>query len=168
MSIYPAESRCGENAMTHMPISEELEKRVKRLEKETEGLRQTEEALRESEERFRAIATTARDAIVMMDGEGRVSFWNRAAETMFGYSLQEVMGKKVHGLIAPKKYRAAFEAAYERFSKTGKGEAVGGTLELTALRKDGSEFPIELSLSRHRDHSGSLRAKDGRGGEAAR
>jgi PAS domain S-box-containing protein len=130
-----------------MSHCEELENRVKRLEKEAERLRQTEEALRESEERFRAIATAARDAIVMMDGEGRVSFWNRAAETMFGYSLQEVMGEAVHGLIAPKKYHAAFEAAFGTFRKTGKGEAVGTILEVTALRKDGTELPIELSLS---------------------
>ena len=126
---------------------EKLEERVKRLEKEAERLRQTEEALRESEERFRAIATAARDAILMMDGEGGVSFWNRAAETMFGYSSQEVLGEDVHGLLAPKKYHPAFAAAFLEFRETGKGEAVGTTLELTALRKDGTEFPIELSLS---------------------
>ncbi len=133
--------------MTHMPTSEELERRVRRLEKEAEGLRQTEEALRESEERFRAIATTARDAIVMMDGAGRVSFWNQAAEPMFGYSLQEVVGEAFHGLIAPKKCHAAFEAALRTCRKTDKRDAVGTVLEVTALRKDGTEFPIELSLS---------------------
>jgi PAS domain S-box-containing protein len=133
--------------MTNMATREELEKRLKRLEKEAQKLRQTEEALRESEERFRAIATTARDAIVMMDEQGRVSFWNRAAETMFGYSLKEAMGENVHVLLAPEKYHAAFQAAFAEFGQTGRGGAVGTTLELTALRKDRTEFPIELSLS---------------------
>ena len=133
--------------MTHTATSEELEKRLKRLENETEKHRRTEEALRESEEKFRAIATTARDAIAMMDQAGRVSFWNRAAETMFGYSLSEAMGKDVHALLAPEKYHGAFQAAFSEFGKTGKGGAVGRTLELTALRKDRTEFPIELSLS---------------------
>jgi len=132
-----------------MPPStlEELENRVKQLEKEAEKLKRTEESLRESEERFRTIATTARDAIVMMDEAGRVSFWNHAAETMFGYSLSEAMGKDVHGLLAPERYHGAFRAAFGEFVKTGKGSAVGTTLELSALRKDRTEFPIELSLS---------------------
>jgi PAS domain S-box-containing protein len=132
-----------------MPRSarEELEKRVKQFEKEVERLRQTEETLRGSEERFRAIATAARDSIMMMDGKGKLSFWNPAAEAMFGYSQQEVMGREVHGLIAPERYHSAFKAAFKTFRKTGKGKAVGNILELTALRKDGTEFPIELSLS---------------------
>jgi PAS domain S-box-containing protein len=132
-----------------MPTSpcEALEKQVDRLQNEAERLKQTEAALRESEERFRAIATTARDAIVMMDAEGRVSFWNRAAEAMFGYTPDEVMGVEVHGLLAPKQYHALFEAAFGTFKETGKGDAVGTTLEVTGLRKDGTEFPIELSLS---------------------
>jgi PAS domain S-box-containing protein len=134
--------------MMSMSTRQALEKRVKLLENEAERLRQTEEALRESEERFRAIATAARDSILMMDGEGRVSFWNRAAETMFGYSQREVMGKQVHGLIAPNEYHEAFEAAFKKFRETGLGEAVGTVLELTALKKDGTECPIELSLSR--------------------
>lgn len=106
-----------------------------------------EQALQDSEERFRGIASVAQDAIIMMDAAGNISFWNPAAEKIFGYCPDEAVGRGLHDLIAPERFRAAFRCGFVRFSQTGEGMAVGKTLELSALRQDGSEFPVELSLS---------------------
>jgi PAS domain S-box-containing protein len=107
----------------------------------------SEQALRESEERFRAITTTAANAIILMDDGGRISYWNPAAEEMFGYSSAEVMGQALHRLIAPTHYQDAIERGLETFRTTGKGPFMEKTVELTAVRKDGSHFPIELAIS---------------------
>jgi len=100
-----------------------------------------------SEQKSRAITTTANDAIIMMDENGNISFWNPAAENTFGYSAEEVLGKYLHRIIAPDRYVPDYEKGLRDFNETGKGEGVGKTIELTALKKDGTEFPVELSLS---------------------
>ena len=115
-----------------------------------EGLikhKQTEEALRDSETRVRAITDSAQDAILMMDQEGMITYWNPAAERILGYTIEDTIGRNLHRLIAPQRYHAAHQAAFLRFQETGRGEAVGKTVELVARRKDGEEIPVELSLS---------------------
>jgi PAS domain S-box-containing protein len=82
-----------------------------------------------------------------MDYEGKTSYWNNAAEKMFGYCAQETIAKDLHELIAPQRYYEAFQKSFPNFQKTGKGCTMDQMLELTAKRKDGTEFPIELSLS---------------------
>ena len=109
--------------------------------------RQTEQALRESEAKFRSITASAQDAIIMMDDTGRISYWNEAAIKIFGYTEKEAIGKSLHTLLAPERFLAAHYKGFEHFKQTGEGPAIGKTLELAALRKDGTEFPIELSLS---------------------
>ncbi len=109
--------------------------------------KRAEEALNESEEKFRSISTSAQDAIVMMDNDGSITYWNEAAEKIFGYASGEVVGKELHALIMPQKYHQSVTKGLEHFQKTGKGNAVGKTLELSALRKDGTEFHVGLSLS---------------------
>ena len=106
-----------------------------------------EEALVESEEKFRNITASAQDAIVMMDNDGNISYWNEAAEKMFGHTKEEAIGKEVHKLIAPAKYYNDFLKGFEVFRKTGKGPIVGKTFEITGLNKNGIEIPIELSNS---------------------
>jgi diguanylate cyclase (GGDEF)-like protein/PAS domain S-box-containing protein len=106
-----------------------------------------EKALRESEERFRLISRSAHDGILMMDHEGKISYWNEAAIRIFGYSQNEALGRDLHGLLVPEKYLDAFNKGFKKFAQTGTGSAIGNTLELTAFRKDESEFPMELSLS---------------------
>jgi PAS domain S-box-containing protein len=106
-----------------------------------------ERELRESEEKFKTIGNSAQDAIVMIDDNGNITFWNRAAEKIFGYTVEDATGKNFHRLIAPKRFHEDHFKAFEEFKKTGKGAAVGKTLELFALRKNGEEFPVELSLS---------------------
>lgn len=109
--------------------------------------KRVEQALRESEERFRMLTSSAQDAIIIMDGEGRISFWNASAEKIFGYTAAEAMGKELHPLLVPAEYLGAYRKGMEAYRITGTGPAVGKTLELTAKNKDGTIFPIELSLS---------------------
>jgi PAS domain S-box-containing protein len=109
--------------------------------------KQAEEALRDSETRLRAITDSARDAILMMDPEGMITYWNPAAERILGYTREEAGGQNLHRLLAPQRNHAQHHAAFPMFVKTGRGEAVGKTLELMARRKDGEEIPVELSLS---------------------
>ena len=78
--------------MAKKPTYEELEQRVKELEKEAAKRKQAEKAVRESEEKFKAITGSAKDAIIMMDNEGNISYWNEAAEKIFGYSAHEALG----------------------------------------------------------------------------
>jgi len=106
-----------------------------------------EEALRTSEERLRSITASARDAIVMMDSRGCITYWNPAAEEILGYRPEEAIGKNLHDLLAPGRYQAAHLAAFPEFRRTGRGEAVGTTLDLFAKRKDGREVAVALSLS---------------------
>jgi len=106
-----------------------------------------EEALKEREEKLRSLTNIAQDAIVMMDHEGNISFWNPAAEKIFGYSSSEALGKEMHTFLAPQRYYENYRKGLAHFRETGQGSAVGKTLELDAVRKGGEEFPMELSLS---------------------
>lgn len=109
--------------------------------------KRAEEALRESEERFRLATATARDALIMMDHQGKISFWNRAAEEMLGYSASEALGQDVHALLAPERYQQDIQKGFAAFQITGQGAVLGHTVELAAVRKDGREIPVALSLS---------------------
>ncbi len=109
--------------------------------------KRAEEALRESEERFRRVASSAQDAILMIDEQGNATFWNESAERIFGYSSEEVLGKELHALIGPGRYHESYRKGFAHFRETGEGPAIGKTLELVAVRRDGTEFPVELSLS---------------------
>jgi PAS domain S-box-containing protein len=107
----------------------------------------SEQALLEEEARIRVITESAQDAILMMDPKGDISFWNPAAERIIGYSIEEAIGQNLHLFIVPPRYYSAHKEAIGSFLKTGQGNAIGKTLELEALCKDGQEKSIELSLS---------------------
>jgi PAS domain S-box-containing protein/putative nucleotidyltransferase with HDIG domain len=100
-----------------------------------------------SEERFHHLAAAAQDAIIMLDDDGRIEYWNPSAERLFGYGREEAMGTQMHDLIAPASYRADFARGFEAFRSSGQGPIIGKVVELEALRKDGSTLPIELSVS---------------------
>ncbi|MCK9199660.1 MAG: PAS domain S-box protein [Gallionella sp.] len=106
-----------------------------------------EEALKEAADRNRAITETANDAIICIDPAGNVYLWNRKAEEMFGYSAAEAVGRSLHELIMPPQYGEQAAQAMRHFAQTGSGPIVGTTRQLTARRKDGSEFSVELSVS---------------------
>jgi len=114
--------------------------------------KQAEQALRVSEETLRTIGASAHDAIITMDHASQITFWNPAAERMFGYRAAETLGKELHTLVAPPRFHIAFQESVGHFQGNGEGSHVGKTLELMGMRKGGQEFPFELSLSRVRIH----------------
>lgn len=105
------------------------------------------EAFRESNETLLTITAAAKDAIIMMDQQGIISFWNPAAEMIFGHAAHDAIGKELCTLIAPQRHLEQYRQDFGRFRDIGNGTGVGRRLELTAVRKDGTEFPLELSLS---------------------
>lgn len=104
--------------------------------------------LRASEARFRVAMESMRDAFIILEAEqGTALEWNPAAESIFGYRREEVIGQPLHRFIAPLGYREQVQSGMEHFAATGGGAAVGKTLELMALHRSGEAFPVELSLS---------------------
>lgn len=113
-----------------------------------------EEELKEKDTTIRAIMDSARDAIIMLDGQGKVIFWNPAAEQFFGYSREEVLGKDLHRLVVPdERLYQIYTQAFQHFQLTGEGNAIGKTIEMKAKHKDGREFDVEISMS-------ALRSRD--------
>ncbi len=112
-----------------------------------EGM-QMAEALRESESRFRSVAESANDAIIAADSTGNILSWNRGAEVMFGYSEDEVRGQSL-SFIMPERFRPMHDAGIKRVAEGGRAASklIGSTVEVVGLRKDGREFPLELSLA---------------------
>jgi PAS domain S-box-containing protein len=105
------------------------------------------EALANSERQMRAITDSANDAIVMIDIEGKISFWSTAAEIMFGYTFAETRGKDFHLICTPERFHAGYALGFEAFRETGKSFTLKRNLEFIAIRRTGEEFCAELSLS---------------------
>ena len=103
-------------------------------------------ALRESEAKFRSVMESAIDAIISGDAEGNIRSWNSAATALFGHTEAEVIGKPIE-IIIPDRFRKAHREGMHRVSSGGESHVIGKTVELAAIRKDGSEFPVELSLA---------------------
>lgn len=104
-------------------------------------------ALRESESRFRAVARSASDAIVSADLDGRITFWNRAAEGMFGYPEADILGEPLNRIVPPA-YSEAHERGIARQRAGAPPKVLGRTVVLEGMRRDGTLFPVELSLAR--------------------
>jgi len=85
-------------------------------------------ALRESEEKFRSVSASAQDAIILMDNKGCISYWNRAAENIFGYTFEEAMGEFLHTFIVPQRYFDRFQKGFKKFGISGEGPVVGKIL----------------------------------------
>jgi len=127
--------------------TEELREKNVDLVKEITERKRAEKELRESEEKFRKITSSAYDTIIMMDNEGEISFWNEAAERMFGRSREEVVGKDLHKLIVPERYYDAFQKGMKGFRQDGTGLIINKSLVLPGLRRDGTEFFADHSFS---------------------
>jgi len=108
--------------------------------------KQAEEMLRDAEQRFRSVVQTATDAIIVIDSRGEIVSWNRGAEEIFGYSADEAINKPVI-IIMPEGYREDHRKQMSHMISTGELEIIGKTVEIAGLRKNGSEFPLELSLA---------------------
>jgi PAS domain S-box-containing protein len=104
-----------------------------------------EHALNMSEERFRQVVSAAPDGIVLADDDGKIVSWNTAAERLFGYTAGEILGHPL-AAIMPTRFREDHQRGLEHAKATGVSPLTGRTIELHGLRKDGSEFPIEVSL----------------------
>jgi PAS domain S-box-containing protein len=115
--------------------------------------KEAEEALRSSEARVRTILDSALDAVIGMDEAGRATYWNPRAEAIFGWSRSEAVGRAVPDLILSGRHRDGYVAGIESFLKTGTSPVLDRRLQLDCLRRDGTEFPVELMVTavRQRD-----------------
>jgi diguanylate cyclase (GGDEF)-like protein/PAS domain S-box-containing protein len=140
-SLYPAE--------VHLQLVEFMKEKIYvALIIDVTEHRAMEKELQERNEILSTIMESARDAIIMIDDKGNVTFWNPAAERLFGYSREEVMGKELHRLmIQDERLYEMYKEAFKRFQLRGKVTAAGKTIELKAKHKDGREIDVELSLS---------------------
>lgn len=103
--------------------------------------------LAEREDVLRSITDVAHDAVIMLDRRSRVTFWNPAAEKIFGYAESEILGRNLHALLMSGQHLEAFQAGLAELQQSGAGALAGKTVELTALRNDGAEIFVEISLS---------------------
>jgi PAS domain S-box-containing protein len=109
--------------------------------------KRAEEELRESESRARAIVNTAQDAFVAIDQSGIITDWNPQAETTFGWSRREAVGRKLAETIIPPRYRRLHRSGMARFLQTGAGPVLNRRIELVAIDRQGREFPVEMTVS---------------------
>ncbi len=138
-----------------LPSPNSLEQVNQVLVNRTGDLARANEALQVSEEKFRNLAETASDAIISANALGNIIYFNRAAVRTFGYSSEEVVGKPLTVLM-PGRYRDAHRKGLDRFLRTGDARVIGKTVELAGLRKNGVEFPVELSLSTWKTSEGTF------------
>lgn len=108
--------------------------------------KKTEEGIRDSEEKRRLIMNGALDAIISIDTNDTITFWNPQAEVIFGWKQAEVMGQKLSELIVPEPFRRYHNEGIKHYLETGEGKALNILLEQTAIRRSGEEFPIELTV----------------------
>jgi len=116
-------------------------------------MRRLESLRSASQSRFKKIAETSPDAIICSNAEGNITFWNRSAERLFGYTAQEVLNRSSR-VIVPESWLRIYEDEIERLRHGQELALADKTIELSALRKDGTEFPAEFSLSTW--HEGQL------------
>lgn len=109
--------------------------------------KQAEAALRESEQRLRAVVETTLDAVITMDSAGIITAWNAQAETVFGWMRYEAIGQTVSQLIVPPQYRDAHERGFSRYIASGAGQMLNKRTEITALRRNGENFPMEIAIT---------------------
>jgi sigma-B regulation protein RsbU (phosphoserine phosphatase) len=134
---------------TGLPIVDVNGKLVKwrGVDRDITARKQFQDALIESEKRIRMIIESSLNAIVIMDAYGLIRDWNRQAEQMFGWSREEALGQRLEELIIPERFRKAHRQGLENFLRSGEGPVLNRLIEQTALRRNGAEFPIELSIS---------------------
>ncbi|HSH71797.1 MAG TPA: EAL domain-containing protein [Methylophilaceae bacterium] len=108
-------------------------------------------ALRSSEARFRAVVDGALDAVVTIDESGCLVEFNPAAERIFGYTKQQVIGRPLAEVIIPPSMRKAHSNGHQHFLRTGEHKIFDQRLEMTAMRSDGTEFPVELTITSLKD-----------------
>ncbi|MDW7690511.1 PAS domain S-box protein [Flammeovirgaceae bacterium SG7u.111] len=106
-----------------------------------------EKALKKSEEKLSLIIDTALDAVIMINSKSVITQWNKQAELIFGWKEKEAIGSYIHELIMPKQYVSAHSDGMNRYIKTGKAVVLNQRIEISAIRKNKEEFPIELAIT---------------------
>jgi PAS domain S-box-containing protein len=128
--------------------NEALRKEIAERSLVEERLRQEERELKSSEARKAAILDSALDSIVTIDHEGLITEFNRAAEHTFGYRREQVVGQRMADILISPSLRETHARGFARYLATGEARMLGKRLEMTAVRADGSEFPVELAITR--------------------
>lgn len=114
---------------------------------ERERSKRAELAHRESEMRAKCVIESALDAVVIMDANGHIIEWNRPAEQTFGWSREEALGRALGETIVPPSFREAHVQGIRKYLATGEGPILNQRIEIAAIRKNGSEFPVELTIT---------------------
>ena len=109
--------------------------------------KQAEQALTETQEMLRTLVDTAMDAVVIMDSDGTITGWNNRAENIFGWTRGEAVGRALHETIILPRYREAHVHGLKHFMTSGEGPLLNSRIDISALHRDGHEFPIELSVT---------------------
>ncbi len=139
-------------------VASELDRRVaqrtaelaaanQELRQEIADRKRAEEAFRRVELQARSIVDSALDAVVVMDADGIIEGWNKQAEEIFGWNRPEALGRRMSETIIPLQYRASHERGLQHFFRSGEGPVLNNRIEITALRRDGGEFPVELTIT---------------------
>lgn len=110
------------------------------------AVKQADEQMRQSEFYLRSIFDAALDAVIGMDDQGRIIHWNKRAEAIFGWRKDEAVGRMLHETITPDQHRMAQQRGVANFLATGNGNMLNRRIEIKALRRNGEEFPVELSI----------------------
>jgi diguanylate cyclase (GGDEF)-like protein/PAS domain S-box-containing protein len=131
---------------TNLRLLSERTEAVTALEQEIARRIEIEESVRENELRTRMILESSYDAFIAMDSNGIIIDWNQQAELTFGWTRQEAIGAILGDLIIPKIFRQAHAEGMKRFLETGEGAVLGKRIELIGLRKNGEEFPLEITI----------------------
>ncbi len=147
---FETQFRCFDNSKIWVNISARLvEEKGRGLLRgaiqDITSLKQAQKALAETEAKFRAISEMAPDAIILIDLDGKIIFWNEAAKKIFGYSTQETIGKDLQLLIASDRYYRYYQRVLSELKETGKNRLKGKIFRIKAKRKDGFIFPVEIS-----------------------
>jgi PAS domain S-box-containing protein len=122
----------------------QLEQRVT---ERTAELGRAQESIQQEKERLRLVIDTALDAVITIDQHGTVTGWSRQAELILGWPAAEILGRRLLETVVPLRYRAAHEAGLKRHAEFGGGPVLNRRIEIAALRRDGREIPIELTIA---------------------
>ncbi|HSB95300.1 MAG TPA: PAS domain S-box protein [Spongiibacteraceae bacterium] len=140
--------------MLKLELEDRVQQRTRQLQETNamlseanEQQRRSELSLKASAAQLGAVLETAQDAYLCIDSVGTIKQWNRQAELTFGWSSEEALGRHLDEMIVPVQYRAAHRQGMERFQLTGEARVLNKRLELVAMRRDGSLFPIEIRIA---------------------
>ncbi len=124
-----------------------LRKEYAQAQQESVHARAAQATLRESEARTRSVVDTALDGVICLNAEGRITDWNAQAEMIFGWNRSEAVGCTLTDTIIPAQFHEAHDRGFRRFLATGKATVLNRRMEVSALHRNGLEFPIELAIA---------------------